>query len=267
MPLIDLPEAGLFYEEAGSGPPLVLVPGFASGAWSWAWQMPQLTGGFRIIAFDPRGVSRSSIGEGATASIETIADDLAGLLDHLELGSANVLGISFGGFVAQEFALSYPSRVTKLVLASTGFGGPNHVLPSPEVLASFATTAELNSPERIRKYLTTAFSKEFLSANPGEVARFCDLREKNPVPEDVYRQQLESAMMFNTENRIGGISAETLVITGDADTVVPPQNSLNLAAKIPNARIELIRGAGHMAFVERSAEFNQLVSSFLNYEK
>ena len=87
------------------------------------------------------------------------------------------------------------------------------------------------------------------------------------MPEDVYRQQLESAMMFNTENRIGGISAETLVITGDADTVVPPQNSLNLAAKIPNARIEMIRAAGHMAFVERAAEFNHLVSSFLNYEK
>lgn len=267
MPLIHLPETDLFYEEAGSGPPLLLVPGFASGAWSWAWQMPELSRYFRVIVFDPRGVSRSTLGEGASAVIEKIADDLEGLIKNLHLTSAYVMGISFGGFVAQEFALKYPGRVTKLVLASTGFGGPNHVLPSPEVLASFATTADLNSPERIRKYLSTAFSREFLKANPTEVERFCDLREKNPVPEDVYRHQLGSAMLFNTENRVGRISAETLVITGDADSVVPPQNSLNLAAKIPDSRIEMIRGAGHMAFVERACEFNQLVRNFLSYQK
>ncbi len=264
MPKIDLTETGLFYEEAGRGEPLVLIPGFASGAWSWNWQISELSKQFRVLTFDPRGVSRSTIALGAVSSIDKIADDVAELLDHLGLDSANILGISFGGFVAQEFALKHARLLNKLVLVSTGFGGPNHVLPAPEVLASFAATAGLNSPERIAKYLQTAFSPGFSDENADQVELFCRLREDNPVSEEVYRQQLGSAMVFNTEDRIGRISSDTLVITGDADTIVVPENSINLAERIPRAKLEVIDGAGHMAFVENAAQFNQLVLNFLN---
>lgn len=80
---------------------------------------------------------------------------------------------------------------------------------------------------------------------------------------EVYMQQLQSAMMFNVEDRIPQITAETLVITGDNDTVVPVQNSRNLAAKIPNAQLAVIEGTGHMAFVEKADEFNRQVREFL----
>lgn len=266
MPKIDLKDAEIHYETKGDGKPLVLVPGFASGAWSWAWQADELAEVFRIVTFDPRGIGGSTKRDGALVSIQSIADDISELMESLNIESAHVLGISFGGFVAQEFALKYPAKVKKLVLASTSFGGPNHVAPSMQVLAAFASTEGLNSEARIRQYLTMAFSHEFVKTESETVDRFCDLRQRNLVAEEVYMQQLRSAMSFDAEARMPQISAETLIITGEADTVVPVQNSANLAAAIPRARLEIIKCTGHMAFVEKADEFNEIVRDFLTAE-
>ena len=175
----------------------------------------------------------------------------------------NERGISFGGFIAQEFALRHPDKLKKLVLASTSFGGPNHVAPPMEVLAAFSATDGLNSFDRIRKYITMAFSPDFVSDHAEVVDEFCTLREQNVVPEEVYSQQLASAMAFNAEKRIPQINAETLVLTGDNDTVVPPGNSVNLAKAIPRAWLRTIDRGGHMSFVEQAGEFNAIVREFL----
>ncbi len=263
MPILKLPDTEIAYEVRGSGDPLVLIPGFASGAWSWDWQHDELGKVFQIITFDPRGVAISELRAGGEVSIAKIADDIAELLTELRIDTANILGISFGGFVAQEFALRYPDRVRKLVLASTSFGGPNHVMPSMVVLAAFSATDGLNDSDKIRKHLTTAFTPSFFIDHGDEVERFCTLREENTVPEAVYEQQLASAIAFNAENRVGEIKVETLVLTGDRDTVVPAENSRNLANAIPNAMLGVIADGGHMAFVENAAEFNSRVKEFL----
>lgn len=263
MALVQFPDTALFYEARGNGEALVLVPGFASGAWSWSWQVDDLSMDFRVVTFDPRGVSNSTPREDASISITAIANDIAALLDELGIDAAHVLGISFGGFVAQEFALAHPHRLKKLVLASTSFGGPNHVAPSMDVLAAFASVEGLNSAGRIRQYLTMAFTAEFAAANADAVDRFCRLRQENEVPREVYMQQMQSAMAFNAEELLPAIAAPTMVITGDADTVVPPRNSRNLAVRLPNARLEIFEGTGHMAFVEKAREFNDTVSAFL----
>lgn len=263
MPKVKLRDAEIFYELSGEGDPLVLVPGFASGAWSWEQQAGDLSRTFTVITFDPRGVSHSAVNDGAKVSIETIADDVAALLDFLSFESSNILGISFGGFVAQAFALKFPQKLKKLILASTSFGGVNHVAPPADVLSAFASTGGLNSTERIRSYLAMAFTPEFALNDPVAVDRFCSLRETNHVSEEVYLQQLRSAMSFDVESRLGNLSAETLVVTGDRDAVVPMQNSVNLASAIPKARLAMIEGAGHMAFIERADEFNAIVKDFL----
>lgn len=264
MRILNLPDTKIAYEVRGSGEPLVLVPGFASGAWSWEWQLDELTKLFQVITFDPGGVARSELKMGNDVSIAKIADDIAELLSELHIDAAHILGISFGGFVAQEFALRYPDRVRKLVLASTSFGGPNHVMPSMDVLAAFSSTEGLNDLDKIRKNLTTAFTTDFVRDHADEVDRFCTLRELNEVPEEVYKQQLASALAFNAEDRIGEIRAETLVLTGDSDTVVPAENSRNLANAVPNAALGMIANGGHMAFVENASEFNSTVIEFLS---
>ena len=230
MPRISVNGLKLFYEAEGSGEPVVLIPGFASGRAIWSMQTPALVRHFRVISFDPRGISASDKPEGPQ-TIGLLADDLAHLLQTLGIAAAHVVGVSFGGFVAQEFALKYPSMTRKLVLCCTSFGGPNHVPPGPGTLKAFASSEWVDSDE---------------------------------VPDHIYRSQLEAAKNFNSESRIERIVSPTLVLTGDADAIVPVQNSRNLAARIPGAELRIIEGGSHTFFMERADEFNRIVTEFLS---
>lgn len=263
MSSLELADARIYYEDRGTGEPLVLIPGFASGAWSWLWQAGEFAKTFRVISFDPPGVSKSKVTGGRSVTIENIADDVLELLDKLNVEKAHLLGISFGGFVAQEFALRHPSRLKKLVLASTSFGGPDHIPPTPEVLASFEPADSTDTADRTKRRLRQAFLPAFVQSHSGVVERFCDLRESNIVPEEIYNQQLKSAMKFDAGERVTNILAEALILSGGRDIVVPVENAYNLAARLPNSRLEILHDAGHMAFVECAGEFNGLVRDFL----
>ncbi len=108
-----------------------------------------------------------------------------------------------------------------------------------------------------------SFTPAFIEQNADLVQVFCRLREINPVSQNVYLQQLMAATTFDAEARVSQINADTLIVSGDRDNVVPVQNSENLAGRIPNARLEIIRNGGHMAFYERADEFNSMVTKFL----
>ena len=255
----------LFYETHGEGEPIILIPGFASGAWNWTWQTETLAKDFQVITFDPRGIGRSKTAENdlENLSLATFAKDVLQILDDLQIEKANVLGASFGGFVAQEFALLFPERLNKLILACTSFGGINHVTPDLEVLMAFASTEGMNTSERIRKFMAPAFTDDFNENHAETVEKVCRLREESAVPEKVYLAQLTAATTFDFENWVSGIKNETLILTGDKDRVVPMQNSVNLAEKMPKAKLEIIEGGSHMFFVEKADEFNQVVKDFL----
>jgi len=221
VPKVSVNGFSLYYEIQGDGEPVVLIPGFAAGRETWVLQTPSLSRDFRVITFDPRGVSESDKPEGPQ-SISLLADDLAHLLQALGISKAHIVGASFGGFVAQEFALRYPFMTRKLVLCCTSFGGPKHVQPEPETLKMVAAAKKLNV------------------------------------------SQFEAATSFDVESRVGGIRSQTLVLSGDADEIVPVQNSRNLAAKIPGATLRIVEGGSHTFFSERADEFNQLVTEFLS---
>jgi pimeloyl-ACP methyl ester carboxylesterase len=262
MPKVQVGNVSLYYEEHGAGEPLLLVPGFGTGLWIWYRQIPALAEHFRVIAFDPRGVARSDKPDEAV-TMRGYADDAAALLEALNVGRSHVLGASFGGFVAQEFALTDPARTRSLTLCCTSFGGPRHRPPAPETLRAIASTKGLNTEERVRENLLLAFSPRFVADNPEEVERVIRLRGENDVPEYAYLRQLQAAMAFDAEGRVEKIEAPTLVITGDADVIVPHANSLNLAAKIPNAALRVIEGGSHTFFIERPGEFNDAVIDFI----
>jgi pimeloyl-ACP methyl ester carboxylesterase len=262
MPRVQVGNVGLYYEEHGEGEPLVLVPGFGTGLWIWYRQIPALAESFRVIAFDPRGVARSDKPDEAIR-MRAYADDVAALLEALKVERAHILGASFGGFVAQEFALAYPKQTRSLILCCTSFGGPRHRPPAPETLQAIASTKGLNTEERVRENLLLAFSKEFVSNEPEEVERLIALRAENDVPEYAYLRQLQAAMAFDAEERVANIEAPTLVLTGDADVIVPHENSLNLAAKIPGATLRVMEGGSHTFFIERPREFNAAVVEFI----
>ena len=252
----------LFYETHGNGEPLILIPGFASGAWSWFRQIDDLAKDFRVITFDPRGIGRSKTNDLANLSMETFVEDVLLILDELKIEKANVLGASFGGFVAQEFVLRFPESVNKLILACTSAGGANHVKPSDEILRSFAPDPALPVGEKIRRFIRPAFTENFNREHAGEVEKVCRLREQNTVADAVYLAQLQTALTLDTESRLGAIKSETLIITGDQDNVVPVENSRNLANKIQGAKLEVIENGSHLFFVEKAGEFNRAVRKF-----
>ena len=217
---------------------------------------------FRVISFDPRGVGRSQF-DSEPVTIRRLADDVAALLHGLGIDCAHILGASFGGFVAQEFALAYPEMTRSLLLCCTSFGGPNYVAPSMETLVALAATDGFNTEERIRRNLLPAFSPAFACEHDDAIEEIVRLRLESPVIEEAYRAQLSAALEFNAESRVKAIQAPTLILSGDADAVVPVQNSRNLAAKIPGAQLSIIEGGSHLFFIEQPDDFNQLVIEFL----
>jgi pimeloyl-ACP methyl ester carboxylesterase len=256
----------LFFETHGAGEPLILIPGFACGAWTWFRQIDELAKDFQVITFDPRGIGKSEIvtaDDAENLSLQTFVFDVLTLLNDLKIEKANILGASFGGFVAQKFALEFPERLNKLILACTTTGGENHVRADVEILRSFSPDPNLTVGERIRKLIRPAFTDEFNTEHAAEVEKVCQLRESHTVAEAVYFAQLQTAFTFNTADEIGLIENETLVVAGDRDRVVPAQNSVNLAGKIPNATLKIIENGSHMLFIENAAEFNRAVKEFL----
>src|SRR3990172_9311716 len=115
MPTAPVRDLMMYYEEAGSGEPLVLIMGLGGDLQGWAFQAPVLAQHFRVITFDNRGAGRTSAPD-RPSSIAAMADDTAGLMDYLGIQKAHVLGFSMGGYIAQELALSRPDRVDQLIL-------------------------------------------------------------------------------------------------------------------------------------------------------
>ena len=257
-----------FYQTRGSGEPVILIPGFASGAWNWFRQTEELSKDFQVITFDPRGIgnSKASDEDLQNLSMQTFVEDVAQILDDLKIKQAHVLGASFGGFVAQEFALRFPERLNKLILACTTAGGANHVKPDIEILRSFAPDPSLPRGEKIRRFIRPAFTDEFNENHADEVEKICRMREQSIVSDAVYTAQLQVAFSLDTDDKLGEIKNEALVITGDKDKVVPMQNSVNLARKIPNAKLEIIENGSHLFFIENAEKFNNAVRKFLKNE-
>ena len=262
MPQLTLANLDIHYEVYGNGEPVVLIPGFAAGAWIWFKHVAPLATKFRIVTFDPRGIGQSSY-ESQPLTMRLLADDTAALLHGLGIEQAHILGVSFGGFVAQEFALAYPEATRTLSLCCTSFGGPNHVAPSMETLTAVLSTNGFNTEDRIRRNLLPAFSPDFARNHPDEIEEVIKLRLANPVVAEAYRSQLKAGLGFDAEFRVAAIKVPTLVLSGDADAIVPVQNSRNLAQQIPGARLRLIEGGSHLFFIERPDEFNRIVVEFL----
>ncbi len=264
MPVINLHNVNLYYEIHGDGEPLILIPGLGTGAWLWFKQVPAFARFFRTIIFDPHGVGRSDKTSEALTT-RTLAATVAELLNALDIEQAHVLGASLGGFVAQEFALGYPQKTIRLVLCCTSAGGARHIPPPANVLEAYAANFHLNAEERIRQNLLLAFAPRYITEHAAEVERVIEMRLSGVVPDEVYMNQVRAGQAFDAEARVSQIKVPTLVISGDADNIVLVENSDNLAAAIPGAKLVIVQGGGHMFFIEQAETFNAAVLEFINH--
>lgn len=264
MPRIDVHGIGLNYEERGGGPPLLVIMGYGTGAALWGdAYLDRLARAFRVIALDNRGTGGSEKRDEAI-EIATLADDAAGLLDALGIPSAHVFGVSMGGMIAQELALRHPERLRRLVLGCTHPGGAHAAPAAPEVVALIGPAKGLSPREavgRIYEAMATAETRRDRTDFLDDMTTRLLVR---PTPVVTLVRQMEAVRRFDAYDRLPAITAPTLVITGDRDILVPPENSRLLAERIPGARLLIIPGAAHNFFWEAAEESARAVELFLN---
>ncbi len=262
MPYTDAPGFRMYYEEHGSGFPLLLINGLGSDHLEWLHQLPAFAPLFRVIVFDNRGTGKTEVPPGAYTTAQ-MADDAAALLAALEIARAHVLGVSLGGMIAQEVALRHPDRVEALVLGCTGPGGQLSVRPTPEAMAAFAPAEGVDPEAKLRRMIPFLYTDACIRSRPEEVEGFIRRRLEHPTPPDGYLAQLSAAVTHDAASRLEVIRAKTLVVTGDADRLVHWENSLRIAGRIPGAKLVVLPGAPHRLFAENAAAFNREVVQFL----
>ena len=254
----------LYYEMAGAGPNLVLIEGLGVATWIWEKQVPAFSKHFTTLIYDNRGAGKSEKPAGPY-SISLMADDLAALLDSLKIPRAHILGISMGGFIAQDFALRYPQKVDRLILVATSAGGPDHVPMAPEVLA-LMFAADGAPRDLTRRKLALAYSDSFMQ-NSGEIEHLIDLRLADPQPPPAYMAQAMAGAAFNLSDKVQHLIAPTLIVAATGDRLVPVANAHNLGKKIFHSQLKIYNGYGHQFFVENAEAFNRTVIDFLKSAK
>ena len=248
MPTVRANGIDLYYERLGSGPTLLWLNGSGSTVEQVAPLLTPYTDRFDLVIHDQRGLGRTEVPREPYAMADYAADALA-LLDHLELDRPRVLGISFGGMVAQELAATAPHRVARLALLCTspgGAGGSSYPLHE---------LAELSPADRARAHgtlLDTRFDDAWLAEHPNDKA-LVDLMGARPEPTEGAKRQLEARRHHDVWDRLGRITCPTLVASGRYDGTAAPENGEAIASRIPGAQLRLFEG-GHMFMVQdRSA--------------
>ncbi|MGE0684343.1 MAG: alpha/beta fold hydrolase, partial [Candidatus Binatia bacterium] len=199
-----------------------------------------------------------------SSSMAMVADDTAGLLDGLGVEQAHVFGISMGGMIAQEFALRYPQRVKTLVLGCTNCGGPT-VVPSKdaEVLSMLGNIAALDVQQAALVMTKVAVTPWFMQRHMDVLLQMNQMSMQHPTPKHGMVRQMEAIQGHDTYDRLPQISAPTLIVTGKEDGLVPPENSVALAQRIPNADLVLFSNASHMFHMELPAATADIVKGFI----
>lgn len=262
MSYITMPDGvKLFVEQAGSGPPLLMIPGLGAGNWLWWHSKDALAQRFSLIMPELRGSGRSDKPD-QTYSVELFASDLFSVLQHLDVRQTHVLGVSMGGLVAQYFAATWPERVRKLILTSTTIGGPEQIGPDGDVLSRLVKPRGRTRKERLENAYDLNFTLEFMQQHRDELDRITEWRLSFPQPEYAYYRQLLAGHAFDGMRHAHEITAETLIMASVDDQVIPMGDVEKLRENLPRARLATFHGK-HLFFFEQPEAFNKAVIRFL----
>ena len=218
MPTIQANQITLYYEEHGSGDPVLLIGGLGSDLTLFTHLIGPLAGHHRVIAFDNRGAGRSDKPD-APYSIALMAADAFGLLDALAVERADLVGISMGGKIALELALAHPARVRRMVLISSS-------------AAARSGPITMSVPMRLA----------------GVLSRLGILRKRYPQPDYAFQRQREASGSYDVTGRLAEIGVPTLIAHGRRDRTTPLERAEQMHAGIAGSQLAIF-GGGHMFFL------------------
>jgi 3-oxoadipate enol-lactonase len=260
MPTIRINDADLFYEEAGSGEPVLLLHGLGSSTLDWAPQIEALRGSYRVIALDVRGSGRSRdlLKPTGPFSVAQFASDTKSLLETLGAAPAHIIGLSMGGMVAFQLAVDSPGSVRTLTIVNSG----------PELVPR--TSAELRA-FRLRRIVSRVFGPKGMAKMlakrlfpvPAHEEKRRLFRERMALNDKgAYIASQEAIIGWSVLDRIGSIEAPTLAISSDQDYT--PVSAKELwARRMKDARVTVINDARHAVPIEWPEKLNPLLLEFL----
>ncbi len=253
----------MYYEVHGEGEPLLLIMGFGGSVLDWGWVLPpKLAERYRIIMFDNRGAGRSDQPPGPY-SIKQMADDAANLMDALGIERAHVFGASMGGMIAQELAVNYPGKVERLILGCTSAGGCGRVM-DPEIQAYLEPRTDMTLYQMLWWSAPAGFPQEFIDAHRDIVERKIQSDLIYPSQLHAYKAQLAAFKAHDAYSRLPSLRMPSLILVGDRDVLIPPENSRILASIIPGAQLKMIEGAGHIFWISHLEETFFRLTGFLD---
>ncbi|HYX69377.1 MAG TPA: alpha/beta fold hydrolase [Terriglobales bacterium] len=259
MPLLENRGAKIYWDEQGQGTPVLLIMGLGYPSHMWYRTRPVLAARYRTLALDNRGTGRSDMPAGPY-SIELMASDAAAVLDAAGTASAHIYGISMGGMIAQEFALQYPKRVRSLILGCTSAGGREAERAEPAARDLLMGRAEMSAEEAAEAAIPFIYHPSTPRPRIDE-----DLAVRRPwfPRREAYLAQLQGILAWEAYSRLSQIRAPTLVIHGDSDRLVPTRNGELIAARIPGARLVLLKNASHIYSTDQPEAAQQAALEFL----
>jgi len=279
MPKVRVNDIQVYYEVKGEGFPLVMINGGNENLDCWDPRLIEaLSKRFELVLFDNRDVGRTSASGREYVDLRLCADDTVGLMNALGISKAHFLGFSLGGMIAQEVAINYPEKVSKLVLYSTGstWGlGPKlsefvsaleRARSTEEVVQIYRSLPIANEyPDDLIERHPSAinfFTADFVKKNPDSVDSYHKRFGAHPISKEGARRQWNAVKQFNTQGRLKQIKAPTLVLHGKKDFVMPPRNGEILAEGIPNAKLVFFEKSAH-GLLEEMGEVIKVITQFL----
>jgi len=259
MPRASVEESlELYYELHGRGNPVIMINGLTSTVESWRYQVPAFSERYQVLVYDCRGQGRSDKpSSGYTGQHHTA--DLLALTSHLQLGKAHVVGHSFGAYIALNYAIEYPDKVRSLVVSDTA--GEAYPLIE-KILRSWVDAQEHGGLDlRFDISLPWLYAESFIGSNPRKIRLFREAFRKNDL--NAVRGLTLESLENDATPRLREIKAPTLLVLGEEDILTPFRYAEKLLEQIPDARLSVIKGCGHVPPIEKHREFNQIVLEFL----
>jgi pimeloyl-ACP methyl ester carboxylesterase len=257
MDRLRIGDLDVAYRRAGSGPPLVILPGaLDDGRW-WLRQLADLSSSFTVVVWDAPGCGESD-DPAADWTLGDFADCAARLVEALGLPPVHLLGLSFGSALAIEVYRRHPGIVRTLVLVSA-YAGWAGSLPADEVEARVAGAArmvEMSADERVAAWLPTLFASALPPAIEAEAVELIGTARTAVAP------TLARALAVDLRAVLPTITVPTLIVAGDRDVRSPPGVAADLRASIAGSDLVVVEGAGHLVNVEAPERFAAAVSEF-----